>query len=294
MNAINLQISPDWKALDLDDLSGTLLVVGPPDSGKSTFARYLFTRLRDVGRRVAFIDGDPGQSTLGPPTTLTMTFRLDAVDEWSYGLPQVWRYFLGSTTPQGHMLSILVGAARLTQSAQQNGAQVVIYDTSGFVEPARGGLALKNAKLDLLRPSTVFAIQRESELLPFLLPLRRSARAQVIELKPSQAVVPRDVHARSEHRVRQFSGYFSGAEPLNLEWSRIAVYPVANFRVSQLVAIEDFLGFTLGLGIVLSVNQQDQRVRLLTPVRSLAGVTAIRLGDVIVNPETFQDERLNA
>ncbi|OGO37421.1 MAG: hypothetical protein A2W35_16170 [Chloroflexi bacterium RBG_16_57_11] len=292
MTANSIQVSPDWRALDLDNLTGILLVIGASDTGKSTFARYLYDRLRDLGRRVAFIDGDPGQSTLGPPTTLTMTFKPEALDQWSYGLPQTWRYFIGSTTPQGHMLSVLVGAVRLTQAAQQNGAQVVVYDTSGLIDPTRGGLALKNAKLDLLRPSTVYAIQRESELVPFLLPLRRSGRAQVVEIRPSQAAAPRDVDVRREHRARQFANHFSVAEPLELEWSRIAVYPSPDFRVRRLVALEDFLGFTLGLGIVLSANRSEQHVRLLTPLRSLAGVAAIRLSDVLVNPDNFQDERV--
>jgi len=292
MTTISIQVSPDWRALDLDELSGILLVVGAPDSGKSTFARYLYNRLRDLGRRVAFIDGDPGQSTLGPPTTLTMTFKPDALEEWSYGPPQLWRYFIGSTTPQGHMLSVLVGAVRLTQSAQQNGAQVVVYDTSGLVDPTRGGLALKNAKLDLLRPNTVYAIQNESELVPLLLPLRRSGRAKVIELRPSEAAVPRDIEARREHRSRQFASHFAAAEPLELEWSRMAVYPSPDFQVRQIVALEDFLGFTLGLGIVISANRSEQHARLLTPLRSLAGVAAIRLGDLLVNPDNFQDERL--
>ena len=289
-----VQIPPEWQALDPADLTGVLLVVGASDTGKSTLARYMFNRLRDQGRSVAFIDGDPGQATLGPPTTLTMTFKPDSVGEWSYGLPQVWRSFIGSTTPQGHMLSLLVSAVRLTQAAQQNGAQVVVYDTSGLVEPARGGLALKNAKLDLLRPSSVYAIQRESELMPFLLPLRRSGRAQVIELRPSHAVVTRSPEVRREHRSRRFASHFSNAEPLELDWGRMAVYPYPDFRARRLVALEDFYGFTLGLGIVLSTNRPEQHVRLLTSVRSMAGVAAIRLGDVLVDPENFQDEQITS
>jgi polynucleotide 5'-hydroxyl-kinase GRC3/NOL9 len=108
----SIQVSPEWQALKLDDLSGVLLVVGAPDSGKSTFARYLFNSLRDLGRRVAFIDGDPGQS-IRTANHMTLTFEPDALDQFSNGSPQVWRYFIGSTTPQDHVARWL--ARRLTR-----------------------------------------------------------------------------------------------------------------------------------------------------------------------------------
>jgi polynucleotide 5'-hydroxyl-kinase GRC3/NOL9 len=276
-----------------------LLVIGASDTGKSTFARYLFAQLRGQGRKAAFIDGDPGQSSLGPPATLTLTFDpdltagLQAGDGQHHPAPApARRYFIGSITPQGHMLPVLVGAARLVQAAQDAGAEVVIYDTSGLVEPAKGGLALKNAKLDLLRPSAVFAIQREKELEPLLIPLRRSQRAQLIELRPSPAVTPRDSNTRRQHRERKFAAYFGNAQVLDLEWSQMAIFPYPSFRMHRLAALEDAQGFTLGLGIVISIERSLRRARLLIPLRSLAGVNAVRMGDVLVRPDTFQDERM--
>jgi polynucleotide 5'-hydroxyl-kinase GRC3/NOL9 len=292
MNDTSIEVSPEWQALKLDHLSGVLMVVGAPDSGKSTFGRYLFACLRELGQRVAFIDGDPGQSALGPPTTMTLTFDLDVLDERTSSHFQVWRYFIGSTTPQGHMLPVVVGAARLTQVAQLKGAKVVIYDTSGLIEPRHGGLALKNSKLDLLRPQVVYAIQREDELEPFLVPLRRSRRAEVIVFRPSKVAVHRDIYARREYRARQFAGYFTQAQVLDLEWSRTAVFPYPDFRMHRLVALEDIQGFTLGLGIVLSIDRLARRVRLLTPMHSLAEVNSVHLGDVLVNPDNYEDQQI--
>jgi hypothetical protein len=37
----------------------------------------------------------------------------------------------------------------------------------------------------------------------------------------------------------------------------------------------------------------SRRVRLRTPLTSLSGVDAIRLGDLLVDPETFRDQRLS-
>ena len=61
------EIPSPWEELDLSELSGTMMIVGASDVGKSTFSRYLFKRLCKIYPRVTYLDGDPGQSTLGPP-----------------------------------------------------------------------------------------------------------------------------------------------------------------------------------------------------------------------------------
>jgi polynucleotide 5'-kinase involved in rRNA processing len=48
-----MDILPEWEKIDLARLRGTLLVVGAPDVGKSTLARYIYRRLRTVSPRVA-------------------------------------------------------------------------------------------------------------------------------------------------------------------------------------------------------------------------------------------------
>ncbi len=299
---VNLDIPEAWSRLPLPDLTGVLLIVGGLDSGKSTFGRYLYEQQRRLGRLAAFIDGDPGQSALGPPTTLTLwapaalgpsanTPDVEQALGAENGL--IRRWFVGSITPSGHMLEMVVGAGRLVQAARQVGAQVIIYDTSGLIDPNAGGMALKQAKVDLLQPEGVFAIQREQEMKTWLAGLRRSRRTKVYDLAPSPAVRPRDRARRQAYRERRLAAYFEAARPLVVEWPRLAVLPGApRFRRQQLVAFEDAQGFTLALGIVMEVDPPARRVTLLTPLDSLAGVQALHLGDVLVDAETFHHERL--
>ncbi len=278
--------------LDFDRYRGVLMVLGAVDTGKTTFAQYLFRALEAISRRVAFLDGDPGQSFLGPPATLSLAWSLDV--EGAFPPPDhVWRYFVGSTTPHGHMLPAVVGGARLAQAALDGGAEAVVYDTSGLVDPQQGGLALKNAKIDLLRPAMVFALQWMDELEPLLVPLRKSRRVKIIEMRPSNAVIRRDVIARREHRARQFGAYFAQAQPLTFDWSRTAVFPAPLFRIGCLVALEDNQGFTLALGIVRHIDRPRRQVTLLTPLASTEAVSALHIGDLMVNPETFHDEMIN-
>ena len=45
----------------------TVLFVGGIDAGKSTLARAVSAYALTLGRSVAYIDGDLGQKTVGPP-----------------------------------------------------------------------------------------------------------------------------------------------------------------------------------------------------------------------------------
>lgn len=286
------EIPPEWEELDLKGLSGTLMVVGPPDVGKSTFARYLFKRLNKLFRRVAYLDGDPGQSSLGPPGTMTLALAENGDDTFP-PRGRIWRGFVGSVSPAGHMLPVLTCAARLVGAAQKAGVQVVIYDTSGLVDPASGGIYLKLAKIDLLRPSVLFAIKRYQELNSLVLPLRRSRRIKVVELSPPPAVRRRDSSIRRAHRAAQFAKYFKNGSQLRVSWPQYAVFPAPRFDLHRLVAMEDADGFTIGLGIVTQIDRIYRQVMLHTVVASMNGVDAIRLGDVAVDPETFEDHPLS-
>jgi polynucleotide 5'-hydroxyl-kinase GRC3/NOL9 len=302
------EIPNTWRQLDLADLQGVLLVAGAPDVGKSTFARYLFHRLVEMvgklhesdpatqtSRRVkpAFLDGDPGQSFLGPPATLTLSFSLPEAGELP-GPADARRYFVGSTSPHGHMLSILVGAARLCSLAFAGGASWVVYDSCGLIGASQGGLALKSAEIDLLRPAAIFAIQREQELEPLLMPLRRSRRLRIITLKPAESAHKRGTPNRQAHRQAQFSRYFTKSCTLEVDWTKTAVFPFPRFSLGRLVAFEDRAGFTIGLGITRQIDRAWRKVVLQATLGSLNGVNAIRLGDLILDPDTFQDMRIKS
>jgi polynucleotide 5'-hydroxyl-kinase GRC3/NOL9 len=286
-----MDITQSWEQLSTNGLRGVLMVIGAPDVGKSTFARYLYGRLCAEGLIAAFLDGDPGQSSLGPPTTLTLAMSAKG-DQAFPPAGRLWRRFVGAVSPRGHMLPLLVGAARLAEAGRGAGAEAIVYDTSGLVDPAQGGVNLKLAKIELLGPAAVFAIQREEELEPLLTPLRRSRRALLIELQPSKAVQPRDLPTRQAHRAEQFARYFAAARLLAVDCGRLAVFPAPHFVFNRLVALEDARGFTLGLGIVRSADLKAGQVTLLTPLAALDGVDALRLGDLTLDPRTWRDQRV--
>ena len=87
---MQIDVPPAWQEGLSGDLHGALLVIGAPDTGKSTFARFLYGRLNARGQRVAYLDGDPGQASLGPPATMTAALPLEGDATFR------WRRFVGS------------------------------------------------------------------------------------------------------------------------------------------------------------------------------------------------------
>jgi polynucleotide 5'-kinase involved in rRNA processing len=72
----------------------------------------------------------------------------------------------------------------------------------------------------------------------------------------------------------------------------MAVFPAPAFSLNRLVALEDREGFALGLGIVVLFERKSKQVTLLTPLEHLDDIDAIHVGDVEVDPETFEDRAI--
>ncbi len=286
-----MDVPAAWEHLTLSSLGGPILIIGAPDTGKSTFARYLYRRLCGRHERVAFVDGDMGQATLGPPTTMTLALNEPGDDTFPPAGPR-YRIFVGDVSPRRHMLPTIVGAHKLVQKAQAEGATAIVFDPTGLVDPACGGRELKRAKIDLLRPSAVVGIQRGSELEHILLPLRLSRRTRVIDLPASRAASRREPPARQEHRAAQFRRYFEDARALEIAWQRLAVFPAPTFLPHRLAALEDREGFTLALGIVTASDPARHAATLHTPLLSLTDADAIHLGDLTLDPHTFRESRV--
>lgn len=288
---MNIDIPKEWRMSGLDELTGLVMVVGAPNTGKSTFCAYLYALFSQAEQPAAFLDGDPGQSRLGPPTTITLALGRQG----EAGYPpegKRLRKFIGSTSPAGHMLPLLAGAGRLVERARRMGFNRIVYDTTGLVDPAQGGLALKYAMIDLLDPQAVVAIQADAELEALLRLLKRSGRAQAIQLSASTAVISRDAAARKHYRAERFAAYFSAADKVTLDWRKYGIFPGPRFALNRLVGLEDGDWITLGLGIILGIDRATRQVELLTPLQGLNRVRNIYIGSVQVDPLTFRDQKL--
>jgi polynucleotide 5'-hydroxyl-kinase GRC3/NOL9 len=286
-----IEVPLAWENLSFSTMRGIILVVGATDTGKTTFARYLYRRLCAYHERLAFVDGDMGQATLGPPTTMTLALSRLKGDRFPPAGGR-FRAFVGDISPSGHMLQTVVGAHKLVEKARVEGASAIVFDTTGLVSPSQGGGALKRALVELLRPEIVVALQRGSELEHLLVPLRCGHRTRVIDRSVPRAVQRRDVTTRQKYRAEQFRRTFETAGSLEVNWLSLAVIPFPSFSQHRLVALEDEDGFALALGIVTGFERSRHMVEMRTPLASLEQVDALRIGDLAVDPQTYRDRRL--
>jgi len=257
---------------------GTIMVLGASDSGKSTFARYLLRQLRDDEHRLGYLDCDVGQSTLGLPTTLNLAITPSRTTEW-----EVCTYFVGDISPRAHMLPLVVGAYRLQRRARASEASTIIVDTTGLVDPAAGGVALKHALIELLEPAALVGLRLGAELEPILRPWHHCQRPQVFEVPAVPQAMTKRRESRIRHRHRRWLRYFGWAGPLKLSLPflpHVAVFGLERAFRGQVLALRGEEGFTLGLGIIQTYERRARELVLHTPLTDLEEVYSLQIGAV--------------
>ena len=114
------------------------------------------------GLKVALVDADIGQSSLGPPATIGFAvFKSDP--DWEVVLSPPEIFFVGSTTPEGHFPLHLEGIKRMVGKALSYGTDLILVDTTGFVS-GEAGKELKRRKIDLISPRFILALQKSDEI----------------------------------------------------------------------------------------------------------------------------------
>jgi polynucleotide 5'-hydroxyl-kinase GRC3/NOL9 len=176
------------------------------------------------------------------------------------------------------MLPAVVGAYRLQQRALALGAEAIVVDTTGLVDKAQGGKALKQWKIELLAPAMVIGVQRQRELEPILWPLRRDGRLRCVELPVSPHAVDRAREVRIARRRERLAAYFDGARPQLVPMRQVSVYDLERLALGALLAFQDAEGFVLDVGAVQEVDRLGGTVIARTPLSSLDGVASVRFG----------------
>jgi polynucleotide 5'-hydroxyl-kinase GRC3/NOL9 len=208
---------PGWQAaLEGLQQACTILLLGGTDTGKTTFLTWLTNALLAWEGRIAIVDADVGQSSLGPPTTIGLGVVAQPFQNLQE-LPPTALYFVGSTSPRGHLLPVIVGTKRMIERAQRIEVDQVIIDTCGFIS-ADGGQALKHYQIDVVDPDVVVCLQRAQECEPILLAWRHRRRPRIVRLQASSASRRRSMEERRLHRERAIRHYFAKPKIVTLLW----------------------------------------------------------------------------
>ena len=249
---------------------GVTLLVGGLDSGKTTLASRIARAGIEAGLQAGFLDADVGQSTVGPPATVGLRMCRSIQDLEPASLARADHLaFVGATSPQGHLLPLVVGTRLLLDRAREQGADLVVIDTTGLVSGVYGQL-LKFHKVGVLQPDLVVGLERGEELQPLLGVVQRFFAAEVLALRVHADVVPTSVEQRATNREESMRRYFQ--EPLQ----RFRVKPTvfvpalpALFDLAVLdhlvVGLSDGKGSCIGVGY-LEYLAEEGALRLISPV----------------------------
>jgi polynucleotide 5'-hydroxyl-kinase GRC3/NOL9 len=276
----------------LDDLArrrGVVMLLGAPDTGKTTFARALIAAGLAVGKSVAYVDADTDQKTTGPPTCTGLKLvrsqddleRLGAADRL---------HFVGSTSAEGVVLQQVVATAALVDEARDQ-ADLVVVDTTGTISGVVGQ-TLKYHTMELVKPDVVIGLQRGAELEPVLGMLRRFFSADIETAPVDPEVRPASPDDRRAHRTKRLAEAF--AEPLQRWRVRETVFaPTLPAGLDHakldgvLVGLQDGYGRCLGLGVL---EYAGDLLRVIT--NSGDEMRGLRLGSVRLDLATFELERI--
>jgi polynucleotide 5'-hydroxyl-kinase GRC3/NOL9 len=273
----------------------TVLFIGGIDSGKSTLARATAAFALRVGRSVAYLDADVAQKTVGPPATVGLKHVREPDDLTLERMADADALgFVGSTSPQDHLVPLIGALQRLRDRARSEGADLVVVDTGGEVSGIRGQL-VKYYKVDMLEPDLVVALQRGEELEPILGVVDRFFGIETVTAPIHPDVRPLSVEDRMAQRERMMARYFAQA-PLQRFRVRPTVFmptlpPLFELHTLDrlLVGLSDGHGGFTGLGY-LEYVPDDGGLRLISPVAEPP--KALRLGSVRLE-DTYRAKRVD-
>jgi polynucleotide 5'-hydroxyl-kinase GRC3/NOL9 len=274
--------------LQIETVPKICYVIGSNDSGKSTFCKFLADNLAKYFRTV-YIDCDPGQSLIGPPTTvgLEKLFQSGKEKQTQY------LYFVGSTTPRGHLLQSLAGIKKLTEKAIDLGAQRIILDSCGFVldQVAR---EFQFRTIDLIQPDYLIVLHRPGDDFRWVSNFRRHPRINLDRLSVSSSVIPRTPAERKKYREQKFKNFFENAvsQAMILRGigfhGRIPDLQNPERHRNRLVALCNAENFVITLGIVQNINLTGKTIQVFAPEFDLTKVVFIHFGSIYLNAEGEQ------
>jgi polynucleotide 5'-hydroxyl-kinase GRC3/NOL9 len=216
-------IPPSWvksfeDLLEFQTKPITAIVLGTVDSGKTSFCTYLINKLIHEKQKVAILDGDLGQSDIGPPCSVAYAFVTKPI--WDlFNLEAKNAFFMGVTSPSGAINKVIEGLTTLKKEILGNNPDFIVINTDGWVE-GEEATKYKIQLVEELKPDIFFCIQQKGELALVMNTLEKFRKA-VVESPP--AIRQRSREKRRNLRELGYIKYLRNAkvQSLPLGWLKI-------------------------------------------------------------------------
>jgi polynucleotide 5'-hydroxyl-kinase GRC3/NOL9 len=211
---------------------------------------------------VAVLDADIGQSSVGPPTTIGLGIVVRPIQS----LQDVARrsgFFVGSTSPRGHLLPMVVGTRRMLDRALTLDVDHVIIDTGGFIM-GPGGRALQRSTIGVVNPEVVVCLQQREECEGLLRSYRRRQRPRVLRLPASPACRHRSMEERRAFRQHALRRYFAEPTSITLAWDDLDLIDTPLWGGTPLAHASDDRLRHLGCPEILWMERDGRDILVVT------------------------------
>jgi polynucleotide 5'-hydroxyl-kinase GRC3/NOL9 len=289
-------IPESWKkpvqtVLGLTKHPVVIMVLGAVDSGKSSFCTYMVNKLVEAQSKVAILDGDLGQSDVGPSGTVGYAVATKPITEL-YNLRLQNGCFIGVTSPVIAIDQTVKGLHDMKSEAEGQQADFILVNTDGFVS---GDTAI-NYKLNLikdLKPDVVVGIQAKDELEELMSYLGGGG---LLTVEPSPSLNVRSEEKRRLLREMTYAKYLRDSKLQCYPLSQITVEPLSAIPKKQnpdkgvLVGLYGRGNKFLGIGVLRAINVERKTLKVETSVSEKP--KRLFIGRVILNCK-LQEVQLN-
>jgi polynucleotide 5'-hydroxyl-kinase GRC3/NOL9 len=275
-------ICPLEAILSVQKKPVVMLVLGKIDSGKSSYVTYLVNKLVNGKSKVAVLDGDLGQSDIGPSGTVGYALISKPVADL-HNLRLKNAFFVGVTSPIMEIAKTIEGLAAVKAEILQGPADFLVVNTDGWVT---GDVAVtyKTQLIKELKPDVIVGVQVEDELRSLVAYLDDTS---VVLVESSSSLSPRSAEKRKMLREMTYARYMRNAKLRNYPLSQLTIEPrkaLPNYQEPErglLVGLYGSGNKFLGIGVLREINQIRKALKVQTAVS--AKPKRLVFGKVILN-----------
>jgi len=244
----------------------TVVVLGKADSGKTSFCTYLINRLINEQQKVAVLDGDLGQSDIGPPCTVAYSFVTKPFTDL-FALKTENAFFVGFTSPSEATDKTIKGITLLKQEILGKAVDFVVVNTGGWVE-GEEAIAYKSRLAEELDPDVIFCIKQNDELAPLLVALEKFRKSMI-----ESPIVVRQRNKEKRRNLRElgYIKYLADAKVKNWPLRLLSIEEQDKAQIMQneeglLLGLYDAQRKFVGVGVLHKVDYKRKALKVLTTV----------------------------
>ncbi|MEM4823700.1 MAG: Clp1/GlmU family protein [Zestosphaera sp.] len=208
-----------------------VVVVGPPESGKTTLTAFIANYLRGRGLNCCIIEGDVGQEDLATPATIALAV-VDKPFIWQRELSFSEFRFVGCISPRNCSSRIIASTVDLVNQALFRGCDAVIVNTDGWVS-GRDGVSYKLELIRWVKPTHLVVL--DSNLSDLMVKVFREM-IKIIRAKPPIQPRIRSREERQRLRSEAYKKYFMNSSVKTLRASKVGLIGMSPLNCVEIPA----------------------------------------------------------